>query len=128
MYQIDILSGTPVYEQIVEQTEQFVIQGILKPGDQLPSLRSLSLQLSVNPNTIQKAYSELERRGITRSAAGRGSFIPADVSAIRYSYRRKKRDELKDVLLQLRAAGFTRAELDSLADELCFPKEEHAND
>ena len=127
MYQIDILSGTPVYEQIVEQTEQFVVQGILKPGDQLPSLRSLSVQLSINPNTIQKAYSELERRGITRPAPGRGSFIPADVSAIRDGYRQKKTAQLREVLTQLKTAGFSREELDSLANEI-YSKEAHSHD
>ena len=123
MYQIDNLSRTPVYEQIVEQTEQFVMKGILSPGDQLPSVRSLSVQLSINPNTIQKAYTELERRGITLSAPGRGSFIPPDVSKIRARYKQEKLDQLKDILAELKSLGFAQNELDSLANEIYSPQE-----
>ena len=57
MFQIDTLSRVPVYEQIIEQMERFVLAGLLKPGTQLPSVRSLSTELSINPNTIQKAIS-----------------------------------------------------------------------
>ena len=59
MFQIDPLSRIPVYEQIVMQSEQLVAREIVKPGDALPSVRSLSIQLGINPNTIQKAYTEL---------------------------------------------------------------------
>ena len=108
MYQIDLLSRTPVYEQIVLQTEQFVLKGILKPGDQLPSVRSLSLQLSVNPNTIAKAYGELERRGITVSAAGRGCFIRGDLSPAVQQYREKKLTEFRTLVRDLLAGGCSR--------------------
>ena len=59
MYQIDVMSRTPVYEQIIRQTEDFILKGIVNAGDKMPSVRSLSVELSVNPNTIQKAISEL---------------------------------------------------------------------
>ena len=111
MYQIDILSRTPVYEQIVEQTEQFVLKGILKPGDQLPSVRSLSVQLSVNPNTIAKAYGELERRGITVSAAGRGCFIKGDLSPAVQQYRDKKLAELAVLVRDLLSSGMHYEEI-----------------
>ena len=75
MYSIDNQSRKAVYEQIVEQTERFVLSGILSPEQSMPSVRSLSVELSVNPNTIQKAYSELERRGVIYIAPGRGSFV-----------------------------------------------------
>ena len=64
MFMIDPMSRQPVYEQIIRQMERFILSGMLAPGDQLPSVRSLSLELSINPNTIQKAYSELDVRGI----------------------------------------------------------------
>ena len=60
MFHIDPLSRKPVYEQIIDQMERFVLTGLMKPGTQLPSVRSLSMELSINPNTIQKAYSELD--------------------------------------------------------------------
>lgn len=111
MYQIDILSRTPVYEQIVQQTEQFVLKGILKPGDQLPSVRSLSLQLSLNPNTIQKAYGEMEHRGLTLSVPGRGCFIREDVAAALLQYREKKLAEFQALARDLLGSGMSREEL-----------------
>lgn len=78
MYSIDNQSREAVYEQIVTQTERFVLMGLMKENQPMPSVRSLSMELSVNPNTIQKAYSELERRGVTYVVPGRGSFIAAD--------------------------------------------------
>ena len=75
MYSIDNQSRKAVYEQIVEQTERFVLSGVLTAEQPMPSVRSLSVELSVNPNTIQKAYSELERRGVIYIAPGRGSFV-----------------------------------------------------
>ena len=65
MFQIDALSRTPVYLQLVEQTERLILSGVLTPGQQMPSVRNLSIALSVNPNTIQKAYSELDSHGLT---------------------------------------------------------------
>jgi len=78
MFQIDRMGRTPIYEQIIEQTELMIASGVLKPGDQLPSVRTLSEILSANPNTLQKAYTELERAGITTSAPGNGRYIGVD--------------------------------------------------
>ena len=75
MFQIDRFGRKPIYEQIIEQTEQLIASGVLREGDQLPSVRALSQSLAANPNTLQKAYAELERRGITVSAPGNGRFI-----------------------------------------------------
>ena len=72
MFKIDIMSRVPVYEQIIEQMEKFILTGILSAKEQVPSVRSLSVELSVNPNTIQKAYSDLDRREIIYSVPGRG--------------------------------------------------------
>ena len=68
---IDSMSRQPVYEQIVDQVEQMILSGLMRPGEQLPSVRSLSLELSINPNTIQKAYAELDGRGIIYTLPGR---------------------------------------------------------
>jgi len=82
MFQIDRFGRQPIYEQIVEQAEQLIASGTLRPGDQLPSVRALSQTLSANPNTLQKAYTELERRGVTISAPGSGRFISNDAPRI----------------------------------------------
>lgn len=75
MYAIDNQSRVPVYEQIVAQAERFVMMELLKADEPMQSVRSLSIELSVNPNTIQKAYAELERRGVIYVVPGKGSFI-----------------------------------------------------
>ncbi|MCD8053788.1 MAG: GntR family transcriptional regulator [Lachnospiraceae bacterium] len=75
MFQIDVMSRKPVYEQLVDQVERFILRGILKSDEQLQSVRSLSADLAVNPNTIQRAYSELDRRGVVYSVPGRGCFV-----------------------------------------------------
>ena len=69
---VDKYSRIPIYEQIVEQVEMHVALGDLAPEDQLPSVRALSVELSVNPNTLQKAYTELERRGLCYTVPGSG--------------------------------------------------------
>lgn len=75
MFAIDNQSRVAVFEQIVEQAERFVLTGVLEPDQPMPSVRSLSVELSVNPNTVQKAYSELERRGVIYVTPGKGSFV-----------------------------------------------------
>ena len=75
MYQIDNQSRQAVYEQIVQQVEKYVLAGILKGDDKMPSIRSLAIELNVNPNTVQRAYTELERNGVIVTAPGRGAFI-----------------------------------------------------
>lgn len=74
-YHIDPSSGTPIYRQLVDQVRQAVASGVLKSGDRLPSVRDLAVELAVNPNTVAKAYQELERDGVIETPRGRGSFV-----------------------------------------------------
>ena len=74
-YHIDPSSGTPIYRQLVDQVRQAVASGVLRAGDRLPSVRDLAVELAVNPNTIAKAYQELEREGVIETPRGKGSFI-----------------------------------------------------
>ena len=88
MFTIDKYSRVPIYEQIIEQVEMHIALGDLAPESLLPSVRSLSVELSVNPNTLQKAYAELERRGLCYSVPGNGRFIsPGAPEALRASRR-----------------------------------------
>lgn len=75
MFTIDLMSRTPIYEQIYRKIIVLVIKGSLKENDPIPSVRSFAKDTGVNPNTVSKAYQELERNGIIYSLAGRGSFI-----------------------------------------------------
>lgn len=75
MFDIDLQSRIPIYEQLYKKTVELIIKGVLKENDQLPSVRSLAKELGVNPNTVSKAYQELERNKIIYSVSGRGSFV-----------------------------------------------------
>jgi len=105
MFQIDRFGRTPIYEQIIDQTQRLIASGILKEGDQLPSVRALSQELSVNPNTLQKAYSELERRGLCVSAPGNGRFVTADAFRLVGEGLKERLEELKKIAEELCAAG-----------------------
>jgi len=117
MYQIDNQSRQAVYEQIVAQVERYVLAGLLKGGDKLPSVRGLSLELKVNPNTVQRAYTELERDDVIVTAPGRGAFV-SDQGAKRLQERRREMalTDLKALLAELKLSGLEKAELLQIVD------------
>lgn len=108
MFTIDALSRQPIYEQLISQLEQLLLIGSLKAGDRLPSVRSLSMQLSINPNTIQKAYAELDRRGILYSVPGKGCFISDNASAVLSAHKRKELGTLETLVKELALAGIEK--------------------
>lgn len=75
MIGIDLQNRKPIYEQIVERFQTLIVNGILEADSQMPSVRSLAMELSINPNTIQKAYSALEQEGYIYPVKGRGNFV-----------------------------------------------------
>lgn len=83
MLHIDYRDSRPIYEQVADSFERMALCGALAPDSQLPSVRQLAMELSINPNTIQRAYSELEKRGVAYSVKGKGNFISADCGALR---------------------------------------------
>ena len=72
---IDYKDTRPIYEQVVEKFKTLILKGVLTPDEQMPSVRNLAMELSINPNTIQKAYAELEREGFIYTVKGRGNFV-----------------------------------------------------
>ena len=128
LFQIDIMSRKPVYEQLIEQIESFVLTGVLNPGDKIPSVRNLSVELSVNPNTIQKSYTELDRRGLIYSVPGRGCFISDDALSILSSYKKKHIAELEDMMLELAYAGITKKQMYECVDNAFRIKGDQEND
>ena len=106
MILIDYKDRRPLYEQIVEKLSDLMVRGVLAQDSQLPSVRSLATELSINPNTIQRAYAELERQGYIYSVKGRGSFV-----AENHHIREKKQIEIWQELALLvedaRNAGIT---------------------
>ena len=75
MFQLDMKSSKSVYEQVIDKIKELVMTGVLTEGAQLPSVRELSRQLTINPNTVQKAFKELERDGYIYTVSGKGTFI-----------------------------------------------------
>lgn len=74
-FHLDERSNTPIWEQIVHQVKELILKGVLQPNDKLFSVRELSSNLLVNPNTVSKAYQELERQGIIETRRGKGTFV-----------------------------------------------------
>ena len=111
MFQIDRFGRTPIYEQIIDQTQRLIASGILKEGDQLPSVRVLSQELSVNPNTLQKAYSELERRGLCVSAPGNGRFVTAEAFRLVGEGLKRQLEEIRLIAQELCAVGMPLEEV-----------------
>lgn len=72
---VDHSSGVPIYRQVMEQIKYSMAKGVLRPGDRLPAIRQLSLELKVNPNTIAKAYSELEHAQVIETRRGMGTYV-----------------------------------------------------
>lgn len=128
MFQIDAMSRQPVYEQLINQIEHFILTGVLSTKDQIPSVRSLALELSVNPNTIQKAYSELDRRGIIYSVPGKGCFISDDAHNILSKYKRQKLSELEDLMYELSLAGVTKEQMLRCIENIFNRKGDFEND
>ena len=109
MLTIDLQSRQPIYEQLIYRMSELVALGALAPGEQLPSVRALARDLGINPNTVQKAYQELERRGVICSVAGKGSFIAGGDSAGE-TLRMRSLENIRDALESGRRAGVSRAQ------------------
>lgn len=118
MFSVDALSRTPVYEQLIEQIERYVLIGVLKPGEQLPSVRAMSVSLAVNPNTIQKAYSDLDSRKIIFSVPGKGCFISENAADIIGNAKRDNINGLQKAILELKLAGTPKSELIALIESI----------
>lgn len=98
-FQIDTAGREPIYRQLATQIREGVARGRLKPGARLPSVRELSRTLVVNPNTIARTYTELEREGVLHTRQGLGVFVAEPSNDLTKSARRKKLGDLIDALL-----------------------------
>lgn len=109
---LDTKSGVPFYRQIIQMVEYNMYVGKLKPGDKLPTIRSLAINLKINPNTIAKAYTELEIRGLVQTQSGSGTFISnkkIDINAIEME---KKINELcAEFINKTKSLGISKDEI-----------------
>lgn len=109
MISLDLQSRVPIYRQIENSIIELILLGVYPEGTQLPSVRSLALELGTNPNTIQKAYQELESQGVICSVTGRGSFVQGP-DAAQGVLRGQAVKALEDAARQAALAGLTRQE------------------
>ncbi|MCM1327619.1 MAG: GntR family transcriptional regulator [Bacteroidales bacterium] len=110
MILLDYRDKRPIYEQIVEKLEQMIASGALEPLTKMPSVRSLAMELSVNPNTVQRAYAQLELDGYLYTVSGRGSFVTAE-SEWKENRQGKILKEWQDATLKAKASGITKDRL-----------------
>lgn len=115
---VDTRDRKPIYEQLTDNIKSLVLRGILKPDEQLPGVRTLAVELAINPNTISKAYAELERSGIIYSVQGRGSFVTNDVERLRALEREAILSEIENALLRAKQLGTNKADIAGLADKI----------
>ncbi len=116
MISLNYRDARPIYEQVHDGLRKLIVTGALTPDEKLPSVRSLATQLAINPNTIQRAYAELESEGYTYSMPGKGSFVSGDRHA-EHARRKELVEKLRQVATELRYLGVTTAELAALLEE-----------
>lgn len=118
MFQIDVKSRKPIYEQIVDYFKELIISGAMKKDEKAPSVRELAKEMTINPNTIQKAYRELEKIGFFYSVSGKGSFVagpdPVEVSPSRVSEMKRN---LKTSISELLYVGCPENEIFDIIED-----------
>ena len=111
MISLDKQSRVPAYEQLVEAFEKEIMLGILEPDSVIPSVRTLSLSLGLNPNTVQRAYQELERRNITYTVPGVGRFVSPEGAKILKGETDKAETLLREAVERLKHSDVTEEQL-----------------
>ena len=115
---VDMRDRKPIYEQLIENIRTLAVQGYLKPDEHLPSVRVLAAELAINPNTIQKAYAELERQNVIYAVPGRGNFVSPDIGTIAKRECEKQLGTIEESLKKAKAAGIKREDLIALVDRV----------
>ncbi len=117
MYQLDLQSRTPIYQQLKEKILRLIMAGAIGPGDPLPSVRVMARELGINPNTVAKAYQDLEKSGLIYSVAGKGSFISGEETLDR-QMTASVLDRFREAVREARSAGVDRQTALVLVEEV----------
>ena len=117
MYQLDLHSRAPIYQQLKEKILRLIMAGAIGPGDPLPSVRVMARELGINPNTVAKAYQDLEKSGLIYSVAGKGSFINGEETLDR-QVAVSVLDHLREAIREARSSGVDRQTALILIDEV----------
>ena len=117
MYQLDLQSRTPIYQQLKEKILRLIMAGAIGRGDPLPSVRVMARELGINPNTVAKAYQDLEKSGLIYSVAGKGSFISGEETLDR-QMAASVLDRFREAVREARSAGVDRQTALALVEEV----------
>jgi len=125
---VDPRSGVPIYIQLIEQIKRSVAIGILAAGEQLPTVKQLALDLTINPNTVAKAYRDLERDGVIETSPGRGSFVRANgvADSTKAAASDVARDSIESAVREAKSLGLAREDIRALTEaalDRWFPEE-----
>ena len=119
MFQINLRSQQSIYEQIIDNIKELIIRGVLPEDSELPSIRELSKTLTVNPNTVQKAFKELEREGFIYKVMGRGTFVsPRQDSRIDPQAVRKICADIRNSVQELSYIGVSAEEIQKMVSDI----------
>lgn len=113
---LDYQDRGPIYEQVTEKFRILIYQGVLPPGERLPSVRQMAMELSINPNTIQRAYMTLEQEGLIYPVKGKGNFV-ADTSSIQKKCRKDYCREFQELVRKGRKLGISEKTLTDLVQK-----------
>ena len=122
MFTVDKFSRTPIYEQLIRQFEYRILSGDIPANGLLPSVRSLSQELQINPNTLQRAYNEIERRGLCYTVAGYGRFLTADAMQRILDHAAAQTGDFKEAAALLKERGVPEETLINLIREVYHEK------
>lgn len=111
MINLDYQSRKPIYEQIVQEIEKYVALGILKPTEQIPSIREMATTLGINPNTVKKAYSILERKGVIVTLSTKGTYITEQTDKIVEKTIDSKISQMKKLMEEIEKYGISEKEI-----------------
>ena len=115
-FRLDRGSGVPAYRQLVDQVRQALRLGLLRPGDQLPTVRDVVRQIAINPNTVHRAYRELEQQGLTEGRTGSGTYVRGSLEQLPDA-RAELRRALEEWVRAARAAGLDDESVTTLVTE-----------
>ena len=114
---LDYQDRRPIYEQIVEKFRMLILSGAVEPSSKMPSVRQLAVELSINPNTIAKAYSELEAKGVIYSVPGRGSFVSDNTDTLRQETLKRLADKLRALAEEIRSLGMSKGDFIGICEQ-----------
>jgi len=118
MFHVRPESGEPIYQQLTRQITHAITSGALNPGDRLPTIRQLAAEQVVNPNTVARAYRELERDGLVESGPRRGTFVTFDPPKLMAKERRSRiKPHLDSLVAESRVLGFSADEIRTMLDQ-----------